>query len=165
MESETQIRERFAALTRGPLSARRARAHGDYHLGQVLATENGDFVIIDFEGEPARTLEERRAKRSALRDVAGMLRSFDYAAATELTGEELEPWARAWVAAVSKAFLESYREIAEGFLPQTQAEFDTLLDAYLIEKAVYELQYELNNRPDWVRIPAQGILRLIEPNN
>lgn len=161
--SEAQIRQRFSALTQGPLSARRARAHGDYHLGQVLATADGDFVIIDFEGEPARTLEERRAKRSALRDVAGMLRSFDYAAATELGGEALKLWAQAWVATVSEAFLESYRDIAEhaSFLPNKQAEFDALLDAYLIEKAVYELQYELNNRPDWVRIPAQGILRLV----
>lgn len=164
LENEQHIRRRFDALTHGELTARRARAHGDYHLGQVLATEDGDFVIIDFEGEPARTLAERRAKRSALRDVAGMLRSFDYAAATELTGEMMQPLAQAWVATVSSAFLESYREVAQNgdFLPKQQAEFDALLDAYLIEKAVYELQYELNNRPDWVRIPAQGILRLIE---
>lgn len=167
LDTEAQIRARFAALTRGPLSARRARAHGDYHLGQVLASQDGDFVIIDFEGEPARSLEERRAKRSALRDVAGMLRSFDYAAATVFSDEDMQPWAQSWVRAVSEAFLESYRSAAEGgnFLPQDQAEFDALLDAYLIEKAVYELQYELNNRPDWVRIPAQGILRLIESDN
>lgn len=164
LDSEAQIRERFGALTRGELTARRARAHGDYHLGQVLATKDGDFVIIDFEGEPARTLEERRAKRSALRDVAGMLRSFNNAAAMALTGEDMQPWARAWGVVVSEAFLESYRDVAQAgdFLPDNQAEFDALLDAYLIEKAVYELQYELNNRPDWVRIPAQGILRLVE---
>ena len=167
LDREPHIRARFDALTQQPLTALRTRTHGDYHLGQVLATPDGDFVIIDFEGEPARTLDERRAKRSPLRDVAGMLRSFEYAAASAFAGDApLEGWARSWAAWAAAAFLQSYRETAgnTAFLPREQAEFDALLDAYSIEKAVYELQYELNNRPDWVRIPAQGILSLITPD-
>ncbi len=163
LDHETDIRNRFEALVSQPLTATRTRTHGDYHLGQVLATGD-DFIIIDFEGEPARSLEERRKKRSPLRDVAGMLRSFDYAAASVLTGDErLEPWDRAWVAWNSAAFLQAYLKTAEGasFVPRDRAELDTLLSAYLLEKAVYELQYELNNRPDWVRIPMRGILRLV----
>ncbi|KAB8145027.1 hypothetical protein F8S13_04105 [Chloroflexia bacterium SDU3-3] len=165
LAGEQAIRARFDALASRPLTALRTRAHGDYHLGQVLALPDGDFVIIDFEGEPARSLAERRAKRSPLRDVAGMLRSFDYAAATALTGDaQLESWGRSWYAWVAAAFLGSYLRTVQGaaFMPQQQGEFDVLLDAFLIEKAVYELQYELDNRPDWVRIPAQGILRLVQ---
>ena len=156
---EPQIRARFARLTAQPLTGQRTRAHGDYHLGQVLATPDADFIVIDFEGEPARSLDERRAKRSPLRDVAGMLRSFDYVAATGLPDEA----APGWVATVSQAFLDSYLKTASdaSFLPHNEAERAALLDAYLIEKAVYELQYELNNRLDWVRIPAGGILRLL----
>jgi maltose alpha-D-glucosyltransferase/alpha-amylase len=149
---------------------KRIRVHGDYHLGQVLRTKN-DFVILDFEGEPARPLAERRAKHSPLKDVAGMLRSFSYAAnATLMTYttrhpedfESLEPWARLWERTVSSEFLTAYREAAResNVLPPSEDDFHKLLDASLLEKATYELMYELNNRPTWVRIPLAGILAL-----
>jgi maltose alpha-D-glucosyltransferase/alpha-amylase len=133
-----------------------------------------DFIIIDFEGEPARPLSVRRIKSSPLRDVAGMLRSFHYAAYAALLGQvagvrpedfaTLEPWARFWHTWVSVTFLRSYlvTATADAFLPQTSEELQLLLDAYLLEKALYELRYELNSRPDWVRIPLQGILQLLE---
>ena len=151
-------------------SGQRIRIHGDYHLGQILKTDR-DFVILDFEGEPARTLAERRRKQSPLKDVAGMLRSFSYAAWSGLAAHaqrnpestrSLEPWARLWQNAVSSAFLRSYRETMESqpeLLPET-AQAENLLNAYLLEKALYELLYELNNRPTWVRIPLAGILAL-----
>ena len=155
----------------------RIRCHGDYHLGQVLYTGK-DFFIIDFEGEPARPLSERRIKRSPLRDVAGMLRSFHYAAYAALFEQEasgvyashpesltvLEPWARVWYLWVSAVFLKTYLEVASKapFLPRTREELQVMLDAYLLEKAVYELGYELNSRPDWIRIPLQGISQLLD---
>jgi maltose alpha-D-glucosyltransferase / alpha-amylase len=156
------------------ITALRLRCHGDYHLGQVLYTGR-DFVITDFEGEPARPLSERRIKRSPLRDVAGMLRSFHYAAhttlATRVTGTlarpdempGLEAWSRYWQVWVSSAFLRAYLKSAAdgGFLPGSRDELSALLDAYILEKALYELGYELNNRPDWVAIPLQGILSLV----
>jgi maltose alpha-D-glucosyltransferase/alpha-amylase len=149
---------------------KRIRTHGDYHLGQVLRTKN-DFVILDFEGEPARPLAERRAKHSPLKDVAGMLRSFSYAAdATLMTYitrhpedfESLEPWARLWERTVSGEFLSAYREATKGsnILPPSEDDLRKLLDASLLGKATYELMYELNNRPTWVRIPLAGILAL-----
>jgi maltose alpha-D-glucosyltransferase/alpha-amylase len=168
------------ARLRGLLAHRfggmRIRIHGDYHAGQVLHTGR-DLVIIDFEGEPARPLSERRLKRSALRDVAGMIRSFHYAAygsllhpdlGPNIRGEDsaaLEPWARAWYGWVSAAFLRGYREATAGadFLPGDPDEFAMVLDAMLFHKAFYELGYELNNRPDWVAIPLRGIAQLLEP--
>jgi maltose alpha-D-glucosyltransferase/alpha-amylase len=171
------VERRFDAIRSGKIDAVRIRTHGDYHLGQVLYT-GSDFVIIDFEGEPARPLGERRLKRSPLRDVAGMLRSYHYAAWSGLfdqvqrevlgTEEEttatLEPWARAWTPWTSAAFLGAYLEAAQGasFLPAGPEELRTLLDAHLLEKAIYELGYELNNRPGWVRIPLQGISQLLD---
>ena len=161
---------RAHAITSGEPSGQRIRIHGDYHLGQVLRAKN-DFVILDFEGEPARTLEERRRKQCPLKDVAGMLRSFSYAAYSGLdlytqrhpdSARSLEPWAKLWQNAVSIEFLRSYRETMErkpGLLPDL-AQADSLLSAYLLEKALYELLYELNNRPAWVRIPLAGILGL-----
>ena len=156
-------------LTSGLISARRIRCHGDLHLGQVLFTGK-DFVIIDFEGEPERPVSERRIKASPLRDVAGMLRSFHYAAHSALRGTTsallmqhssvpLELWADYWAAWVSAAFLGSYVVAATpgGFLPNDQSQIETLLKVYLLEKAIYELRYEINNRPDWVRIPLDGI--------
>ena len=133
-------------------------------------------MIIDFEGEPARPLTERRIKRTPVRDVAGMLRSFHYAAYTSLFGQlgsasvrpedlaALEPWARLWNVWVSATFLNSYLEYAApgGFLPANREELNILLNVYLFEKALYELGYELNNRPDWVRIPLIGILQLLQ---
>jgi maltose alpha-D-glucosyltransferase/alpha-amylase len=148
----------------------RIRIHGDYHLGQVLRAR-GDYVILDFEGEPARTLAERRARQSPLRDVAGMLRSFSYAAYAALdhftqrhpgAAKSLEPWAQLWQNAVSTEFLTAWRTtIASNphLIPQP-LQAHRLLNAYLLEKALYELLYELNNRPTWVRIPLTGILAL-----
>lgn len=151
-------------------AGRKIRVHGDYHLGQVLFTGK-DFIIIDFEGEPARPLEQRRAKRSALCDVAGMLRSFHYAAWAPFfldgrTGtweaKTLAPWAEAWYSRVSDVFLASYLKTAgaAAFLPGDGAATRELLKIFLLEKAVYELGYELNNRPDWVAIPLKGILSI-----
>ena len=150
----------------------RTRVHGDYHLGQVLRSR-GDFVILDFEGEPARSLLERRAKQSPMKDVAGMLRSFSYAAYTGLMrmltrrpgdAERLEPWARLWEQAACSAFLRTYRltmKAAGGsMVPVDQEAFEQLLEIYMLDKALYELMYELNNRPAWVRIPLAGILAL-----
>jgi maltose alpha-D-glucosyltransferase/alpha-amylase len=135
-----------------------------------------DFVIMDFEGEPARPLNERRIKRSPLRDVAGMLRSFHYAAYSGLFDfrerrglvveealEAMQFCASFWPLWVSVIFLKAYMDVAiqGGFLPESRDELRTLLDMYLLEKAIYELGYELNNRPDWVRIPLQGIQQLL----
>ena len=152
----------------------RIRCHGDYHLGQVLYTGR-DIAIIDFEGEPGRPLSQRRLKRSALTDVAGMLRSFHYAASgslfrTKSSGSVrpedaagLDVWARHWYLWVSATFLRGYREatLDADFLPTSDEEWAVLLDALLLQKAFYELTYELNNRPDWVSIPLQGILSLV----
>jgi maltose alpha-D-glucosyltransferase/alpha-amylase len=157
------------------ITGMRLRVHGDYHLGQVLHTGK-DFLIIDFEGEPARSLSERRLKRTPTRDVAGMLRSFHYAAYAALfkqlelgalnpeTVGRIEPWARFWTHWTGVVFLKAYLGSARqgDFLPKTQQELKTLLQANLINKALYELGYELNNRPTWLRIPLQGILQLLE---
>ncbi|HEY7329516.1 MAG TPA: putative maltokinase [Gemmataceae bacterium] len=148
------------------------RCHGDYHLGQVLRVAD-DYVIIDFEGEPMRTVAERRAKQSPLKDVAGMLRSYHTAAYAGLfalshdqpeTFARLRPWAELWFECVSAAFLREYRAAAreQAIVPGDDAVFAELLDAFMLEKNFYELQYELNNRPDWVRIPLRGILTLLE---
>ena len=154
-------------------AGQRIRIHGDYHLGQLLRSR-GDYIIIDFEGEPARSLASRRAKQSPLKDVAGMLRSFSYAAYSALNIFEqrrpddvrnLEPWAKLWQNAVSTEFLCGYRHsMTEGdlrLIPEPQ-QAQLLLDAYLLQKALYELVYELNNRPTWVRIPLAGVLSLTE---
>jgi maltose alpha-D-glucosyltransferase/alpha-amylase len=165
----------FRALTDEKITAQRLRCHGDYHLGQVLYTGK-DFVIIDFEGEPVRPVSERRIKRSPLRDVAGMLRSFHYAAYSALLAEEargsfspesrpvMEAWAEEWRRWVCAEYLRVYldRCAGSGFLPDAEKQIRTLLDAYLMEKAVYELGYEMNNRPDWVRIPLMGIEQLLD---
>jgi maltose alpha-D-glucosyltransferase/alpha-amylase len=182
----------FGALLEGKLAAQRIRIHGDYHLGQVLYTGR-DFLIIDFEGEPARALSERRIKRSPLRDVAGMVRSFDYAAHSELARQiegalvsrddapALAGWARWWQHWVSARFLAAYLKRlgwldgaggeaggtggsagAAELIPPAAEDLAVLLDVYLLEKAIYELRYELNNRPDWVAIPLAGILELLE---
>jgi len=175
LDSQSEILNRFRKILSVKISAKRLRIHGDFHLGQVLYTGK-DYVIIDFEGEPARPITERRIKRSPLRDVAGMLRSFHYAAYTSLFGHlgssrirpedlaALEPWARLWTTWVSAAFLGSYLEHAApgGFLPTDPEHIPILLEIYLLEKALYELSYELNNRPDWVHIPLIGIRQLLE---
>lgn len=155
------LRMRFAVLRNTHLDAPATRTHGDYHLGQVLFTGR-DFQILDFEGEPARSLEERRRKHSPLRDVAGMLRSFHYAASmglADLPGGVAERW-YAWICA---AYFRGYRRaVKAACLPAAEAQVKTLLDIYLVEKALYELRYELNNRPDWVSVPLAGILNLME---
>jgi maltose alpha-D-glucosyltransferase/alpha-amylase len=154
------------------VDGQRARIHGDYHLGQVLRVKT-DFVILDFEGEPARSLEERRAKHSPLKDVAGMLRSFNYAAWAALMKyssrrpedqAQLGPWAQLWDQSVSTEFLHAYHVTMSGsaLLPSNTASFRALLDLYLLEKAFYELLYELNSRPDWVKIPLMGIASLLQ---
>jgi maltose alpha-D-glucosyltransferase/alpha-amylase len=165
-----QIADSLALKAQDRDYGKRIRTHGDYHLGRVLRTKN-DFAIIGFEGDPARPLAERRAKHSPLRDVAGMLRSFSYAAnATLMTYTtrhpedftSLEPWASLWERTVSAEFLSVYREVTKSgdILPAAEDDFRRLLDACLLEKATYELTYELNNRPTWVRIPLAGILAL-----
>jgi len=159
---------RIDAFTLEPRGAHKTRFHGDYHLGQVLLRRN-DFVIIDFEGEPARSLEERRAKHSPLRDVAGMLRSFDYARWAALrraakTGQDLErlaPLAAAWEDAARTAFLAAYdTAIAGAGVYASLAQARAMLDLFVLEKALYELRYELGNRPEWAAIPLEGILAL-----
>jgi maltose alpha-D-glucosyltransferase/alpha-amylase len=165
--------QRFQALSElSGINGTRIRCHGDYHLGQVLRTEN-DFLLIDFEGEPIRSLAERRGKQSPLKDVAGMLRSFSYAAHTALivVGKEIAAKdqatmaqrARTWEARIGATFLGAYLKTAEngGFLPTGPAR-NILLDAFLLDKAFYELQYEFNNRPGWLHIPLAGIVGFIE---
>jgi maltose alpha-D-glucosyltransferase/alpha-amylase len=159
-----------------PIEAQRIRCHGDYHLGQVLWTGK-DFVIIDFEGEPVRSLGQRRLKRPAVLDLAGMVRSFDYASRTaalrvrrDLPGSVgsvppavLESWLNQWYRWVARIFLGSYLDVAgdAGFMPSDLGQIDALLEFFLMEKAVYELSYEMNNRPEWIDVPAQGILDLL----
>jgi maltose alpha-D-glucosyltransferase/alpha-amylase len=171
---EADVQAHIRRVLEGKIGGQRIRTHGDYHLGQVLYTGN-DFVIIDFEGEPSRPLSERRLKRSALRDVAGMLRSFDYAPYAVALGQSqgsvirpedqelLEQAGRFWQRWVSAAFLRAYLAESAGaaHLPKSRQELQVLLDAYVLEKALYEIAYELNNRPDWVRIPLRGILELL----
>jgi maltose alpha-D-glucosyltransferase/alpha-amylase len=175
VENEHGLHERLRDVLHGRIDAARIRIHGDYHLGQVLYTGN-DFVIIDFEGEPARPLSERRLKRSALRDVAGMLRSFHYAPYAVAFGaapgsyvrtedrSRLEVGARFWHRWVSATFLRAYLAHTPpgSHLPSDAKSVETLLNAYVIEKALYEIVYELNNRPDWVSIPLRGVLDLLE---
>jgi maltose alpha-D-glucosyltransferase / alpha-amylase len=176
-DREDAILDRLRELSDARMVAVRTRTHGDYHLGQVLWTGR-DFVIIDFEGEPARPLGERRLKRSPLRDVAGMLRSLQYATASTLEDqlergvvtagqpnhESLAVWLDWWLAWTSAAFLEGYLAIADGqpFLPSDPDHTQILLDAFLLEKAVYELGYEMNNRPEWVGIPLAGIQQVLD---
>ncbi|MDY7231511.1 phosphotransferase [Hyalangium rubrum] len=142
-------------------SGQKTRIHGDLHLGQVLRAE-GQWLIFDFEGEPSRTFTQRREKYSPLRDVAGMVRSFDYAEATVLL-EGGAPGPR--MVPSRDAFLAGYREATRGapFLPTDDATFWTMLRAFELEKLLYEVRYEMQNRPDWVRIPVQALLRMEEP--
>lgn len=158
-----EVRDQLRRLTQVGSAGRVIRHHGDYHLGQVMLDANDDWVVLDFEGEPARTLVERRRKRSPLRDVAGMLRSFAYAA----TASELlhgAPAPEGWEDAVRNAYLDGYlEETDQSLLPPGRAGVERLLAVFELEKAVYELRYELDNRPDWVKIPVAGIARLLEP--
>ncbi|MGA9937936.1 MAG: putative maltokinase [Candidatus Acidiferrales bacterium] len=174
LASENRLRERFRALASRKLTGPRIRIHGDLHLGQVLFTGE-DFVFIDFEGEPARTLVERREKHSPLRDPAGMVRSFHYAAYAALfqrlgaaglqsdAWRSLVPFANAWYRVAAAEYLRAYFDAAStaNFLPADRTESDFWLHFWLLGKAVYELKYELNHRLDWVAIPLEGIAALI----
>jgi trehalose synthase-fused probable maltokinase len=155
------VRERLQALSHIGAGGRVIRTHGDFHLGQTMVTDRG-WVILDFEGEPLRSLPERRRKRSPLRDVAGMLRSFAYAraAAQLLRGVTVAP---DWEERARAAFLEGYFDRAEpSLLPPGEGPTRQLLSVFELEKAVYDLRYELNNRPDWIAIPVAGIAQLLE---
>ena len=160
------------ALSRDPVKAMKTRIHGDYHLGQVLVAQN-DWYIIDFEGEPAKTLAERRAKHSPLRDVAGMLRSFDYAAwaavrhVAATTGTVAEPTVQkaiAWRDEAFEAFMQGYRELNTEIpsYPADEGEAARLLELFTLEKACYELAYEAANRPDWIAIPIRGVTSILD---
>ncbi len=174
VERSEEIMTGLRGLSTTRVAVQRIRVHGDYHLGQVLWTGK-DVVLIDFEGEPARSLGQRRLKRPALVDVAGMIRSFHYAshvAASELaqdlagssSPEALDPLLDLWYRSVAGIFLRSYLETAGDapFVPADPDQLGTLLGFHLLEKAVYELGYEANSRPDWIGIPARGILDLLD---
>jgi trehalose synthase-fused probable maltokinase len=156
-----EVREQLRGLAHAGAGGRVIRCHGDYHLGQAIRTERG-WIVLDFEGEPARSLPQRRQKRSPLRDVAGMLRSFAYAAsASELQRGVSAP--ADWEERARGAFLDAYFGAVDSrLLPHGQQNIERMLSIFELEKAVYELRYELNNRPDWVRIPVAGIARLLE---
>jgi maltose alpha-D-glucosyltransferase / alpha-amylase len=177
LRRENDVLDRLEVVMTTPARTMKIRCHGDYHLGQVLWTGK-DFIIIDFEGEPARPLSARRLKRPALVDVAGMIRSFHYA--SKVAGQRLsrdlipsrdpaalDPLLTLWFRAVSGAFLRSYLATANGaaFLPADRQELAGLLDFLLFEKAIYELGYEANNRPDWVDVPAQGLVDMLGPSH
>ena len=168
--AERPILDAFEHLKTDPLSGGRTRTHGDYHLGQVLWTGR-DYLIIDFEGEPAAPVSERRIKRSPLRDVAGMLRSFHYAAhvgvrsqrgrGLDLEAHELDDWADTWGTWSGAAFLGGYlAEAPTAVLPESDDDLARLLEAFLLEKALYELGYEVDNRPGWLDIPLRAVLDL-----
>ncbi|KPJ97763.1 MAG: alpha-amylase [Nitrospira bacterium SG8_35_4] len=170
-DSEKAILRQFEKILKKKLPVTKTRIHGDYHLGQVLYTGK-DFILIDFEGEPARSLSERKIKRSPLVDVAGMLRSFHYAVHAEYFSHislrpehvpELQPWLDLWYHYVAKTFLSAYRTTAgdAGFLPKDLKDLTTLMEVFLLEKVVYELGYEINNRPEWLVIPFRGIRSIL----
>ena len=171
IDAQKTIYAQLETVLKGRVHGMKTRIHGDYHLGQVLFTGK-DFAIIDFEGEPARSLGERKLKRSPLADVAGMLRSFHYAISSALLKKVtvlredavlLQPWAECWYAFVAGSFLRAYIQAIAGasFAPADVAAFENLLQVFLLEKSIYEVGYELNNRPDWVAIPIRGIFQVI----
>jgi maltokinase len=156
-----ELRDRLHAIGQsGPLG-RLIRHHGDYHLGQVLWTERDDWVVLDFEGEPARPLTERRHKRSPLRDVAGMLRSFSYAASASSLEHGVDPPV-GWEGRVRSEFLAGYLDEVDPTIVPSGGALERRLMLFELEKALYELRYELGHRPDWVRVPVAGIVQLLE---
>jgi maltose alpha-D-glucosyltransferase/alpha-amylase len=168
---QADVQARIDAVMHRPVDAVKTRHHGDYHLGQVLVAEN-DFVIIDFEGEPARPIAERGRKHSALRDVAGLLRSIDYAAHMSLdrfTQERpqdrsaLQSFVRQWRTLTAQTFLEGYKDAIAGsrVYPQDGATGRALIQFFTLEKALYEITYELGSRPAWVTIPLEGLIDLL----
>jgi maltose alpha-D-glucosyltransferase / alpha-amylase len=169
----SEVEALITDLASGPLrGATKTRIHGDYHLGQVLASE-GDLIIVDFEGEPSRPVEQRRAKSTPMRDVAGMLRSFAYGAETvvrEITArfgdseERARNAAIAWRGMIDAAFLDGYGQAVAGSraaVEDTETQ-SRLLRLSLLTKALYEIDYEVNNRPDWIEIPARGVLNILD---
>jgi maltose alpha-D-glucosyltransferase/alpha-amylase len=171
LDAREALAARIDALVPTRIDAAKTRYHGDYHLGQVLINQH-DFIIVDFEGEPSRPLEERRAKHSPLRDVAGMLRSFGYAAAVAARQAapaaadrgRLEAPLTRWQSETTRAFLDAYEAHAAGIAshPADRASAAQLVALFTLEKALYELRYELANRPDWVAIPLGAILQTLE---
>ncbi|MEM6772868.1 MAG: phosphotransferase, partial [Bacteroidota bacterium] len=173
LDLEEQLTARLQALAAVEMSVDLIRIHADYHLGQVLVTAE-DFCIIDFEGEPLLSIPERRRKRPALKDVAGMIRSFHYAANGQIllnpdiyvghNPQTLEQRADEWYRSVSAAFLEAYYTTAgdASFLPTEPPDRQLLLDLFVLEKAVYEVAYELNSRPAWLGIPLTGVLAVVK---
>ena len=171
LEAEKEILAHEQRILEQHSGAAKIRIHGDYHLGQTLYTGK-DFIILDFEGEPARPLSERKLKRSALRDVTGMMRSFQYAAYSALWQPSMRPedipflerWADLWYRQINSMFLQSYLTTTAGavFIPEGAAQLQVLLKAYLLDKAVYEIGYELNHRPSWVVIPVRGIKHILK---
>jgi maltose alpha-D-glucosyltransferase/alpha-amylase len=173
LQMESVVFERFADLMNLQFNAERIRCHGDFHLGQILVTGK-EFVIIDFEGEPERPVSERRIKSSPLRDVAGMIRSFDYVVSAALRGHAStllvenaaavnQGWAAFWYGWTTSAFLRAYLAEARtsSFLPTDDGQLARLLTAFVLERALFELRDELHHRPDWVDVPIKGILQLI----
>jgi maltose alpha-D-glucosyltransferase/alpha-amylase len=170
LEAEPEVERILMALASDPVAGRLTRIHGDYHLGQVLFTGD-DFVVLDFEGEPDKPHSERRLKHSPLKDVAGMVRSFHYAVHAALQqgpeshrqAPQAKAWASAWYSLVADRFLQHYLNAMLGaeLLPADRADTMRLLRAFILEKAVYELGYELNNRPEWVAIPLLGIRHIV----
>ncbi|MBB5035800.1 putative maltokinase [Prosthecobacter dejongeii] len=169
LDGQDHLLHAYEKLQQADIQCSRIRVHGDFHLGQTLNTGQ-DFVIIDFEGEPRLPLHERRLHRPALRDVAGMVRSFEYAASAalhEAPAEEhplLAPWAQAWADTTVQAYLHAYFSTAHGqsFLPQTPASTQLLLDLHILDKALYEIGYELSYRPHLVPIPLRAVARLLK---
>ncbi|HET7227994.1 MAG TPA: maltose alpha-D-glucosyltransferase, partial [Chthoniobacterales bacterium] len=171
LAAENQILAQERRLLEQRSAAHKIRIHGDFHLGQALHTGR-DFIFLDFEGEPARPLGERKLKRSPLRDVAGMMRSFQYAAYSALWQPAMRPedvpflerWADVWYREISSTFLQSYLAATSDapFIPRNEADLQIALEAYLLDKAVYEIGYELNHRPDWVVIPIRGIKHILK---
>jgi trehalose synthase-fused probable maltokinase len=156
-----ELRDRLQAIGQGGSLGRLIRHHGDYHLGQALWTEQEDWVVLDFEGEPARPLHERRHKRSPLRDVAGMLRSFSYAASASSLERGIEP-PIGWEGQVRDDFLAGYLDEVDPTIVPGGGSLERQLRVFELEKALYELHYELGHRPDWVRVPVAGIVQLLE---
>ena len=172
LEAERDVLKCFQVLNEKMFSAMKIRIHGDYHLAKLLHTGR-DFIITDFEGEPGRSMGERRIKRSPLRDVAVMIRSFHCAAHSQLVANNgrirsedaafLEPWAELWYRHSAGCFLESYLATVEGadFFPHDREELKSLLDIFIIDRAVYELGDVLDNRPEWITIPIRAIMAVL----
>jgi maltose alpha-D-glucosyltransferase / alpha-amylase len=171
LEMKNEILSVLKNIYKHKIDVTKIRIHGDFHLGQVIFTGR-DFILTDFEGEPARSYSERRLKRSPLRDVAGMIRSFHYAAYASLFLDnqirksdfpKLIPYIDQWYHYISQFFMRAYLETVQGssFIPKSKDDLLILMRTFLLEKAIYELNYEINNRPDWVVIPLRGIKTLM----